>query len=261
MRIWGWIGWGALALFGAWAIVYGALTNGASAQSHEAPRARPLVREVIAAVRAPADALHDPFAQDDVVVERIATTHGISNTGSIVVAIAECGRNAALDDLAVALPFPAVLIVDPNGRDAKRAATLAYDRGKAVYVQTDDVPPESVLAQWRREFARFDGIASLRWEGASARLGGSGIAFFDERGDADAMRFGADGVALLRRDVTIDDRSEQGYIGYMLHQAFQSAHRVGRAVVFARAQGATLRVLGESAAAAASDGITFEDSP
>jgi polysaccharide deacetylase 2 family uncharacterized protein YibQ len=75
-------------------------------------------------------------------------------------------------------------------------------------------------------------------------LAHTGLAFLDERGDADARGFAALGVAVYSRDATADDCTAASYIAFMLQRAAMRSQRQGRLVVLMRPLARSLDALG-----------------
>ena len=74
-------------------------------------------------------------------------------------------------------------------------------------------------------------------------LAGTGLEFFDERGDADPAPFVAAHVRFVTRDATVDDRSAETYIEFMLARAAERSEHEGRLTVLMRPLPASLAAL------------------
>ena len=74
-------------------------------------------------------------------------------------------------------------------------------------------------------------------------LNGSGLVFFDERGDADRGDFATNGVQIVQRDTTVDDRTGAAYIRFMLDRAAMRSRKAGRMVALMRPLPSTLTAL------------------
>ena len=118
-------------------------------------------------------------------------------------------------------------------------------------------PTAATLASLRQRFDGATGLASGRSAGFAEALGGTGLAFFDERGAAEAGAFARAGVPLIRRDLTVDDRDEAGYETYMLERAIVLGAARGRAVAWMHPRASSLGALRAFAKNAARDLVAF----
>lgn len=177
----------------------------------------------------------DLFTQDDVVVERQRAGGSDWHNEQLAIAIGLCGESVAAQSGFLRLGVPLAFVLDPHAAQAAAFARLVRDANQTLLVQAAVPPSAATLAYLHRTIGAFDGIAARDSRGMAAALQGSGLMFFDERGDAaDANEFAAAGVALVRRDVTADDRSAAGYVTFMLSRAAGLSRRVGTVVVLLR---------------------------
>lgn len=176
----------------------------------------------------------DLFSEDDVVVDRAqtATSAWLPERLSFVVGL--CGRSLALDAEFLRLGLPLAIDLDPHGSDAQHVASYVTAQGLALLIHVDSAPSAAVLADFKKRFGSFDGIASRTSDGMPQALRGTGLLFFDERGEADARRFAMTGIHVVSRDATVDDRSSPSYISFMLDRAALRSQREGRVVVLMR---------------------------
>lgn len=176
----------------------------------------------------------DAFSDDDVVVDRAqaATSAWLPERLSLVVGL--CGESAALDGQFLRLGLPLAIDLDPRGAEAERVARYVNAQGLALLIHTAAPPTAAMLAGFSKRFGHVDGIASRSSAGMASALRGTGLVYFDERGDADPHPFIVSGVRFIARDATVDDRSSPGYISFMLGRAAMRSEREGRMVVFMR---------------------------
>jgi hypothetical protein len=113
-------------------------------------------------------------------------------------------------------------------------ALAAIIAGDIVLLHLEHAPTPSQLVQLRKRFGAFDGIASRATDGFVQSLDGTGLMFFDERGDADASEFSGVGIPIMQRDATVDDRTARSYIHFMLARVVQRSQLEGRSVVLMR---------------------------
>jgi len=194
-----------------------------------------VVASVHAVLRDPSDSrVDDLFSRDDVVIERprLASDHWLAPQLSIVVGL--CGSAPSEDAAFIRTNVPIAFDVDPSAAQATDVAELARQAGDVVLLHVGSAPTQAQLARLRKRFGNFDGIASRSSEGFVQSLDGTGLLFFDERGDADAGEFSAVDIPFAQRDVTVDDRTARGYIRFMLDRAVESSEREGRSVVLMR---------------------------
>jgi polysaccharide deacetylase 2 family uncharacterized protein YibQ len=190
-------------------------------------------------------AVVDPFSDDDVVVERAVAGARNWRVPRLSFIVGLTGNSAIVESQFLRLNVPVAFDVDPAAPDAAAFAKLARANGDALFVHVGSAPtPAQVLALTGR-IGSFDGIASHSDDGMARALHGTGMMFFDEEGDAASAPFAKARVALVQRDVTIDDRSSETYISYMLGRAALRARREGRLVVFMRPQPNSLDALNQ----------------
>ena len=103
-----------------------------------------------------------------------------------------------------------------------------------MLIHVGTAPSKATLAGLSQRFGHIDGIASRDSTGMPDALRGTGLLFFDERGDADSHEFAMTGVRFTGRDTTVDDRSSPSYISFMLDRAAMRSQREGRMVVLMR---------------------------
>jgi len=126
------------------------------------------------------------------------------------------------------------LDIDPNAQQAEAVAQLAHEAGDVVLIHEDRAPSQGELEKLRKRFGQFDGIASRSSARFVQALDGTGLLFFDERGDADGAEFAAVGIPLVQRDATVDDRTASSYIRFMLARVVQRSELEGRLVILMR---------------------------
>lgn len=187
--------------------------------------------------------ISDAFSDDDVVIERpyVEQTHWIPATLSVVVGL--CGDNAALDGAFLRLGMPVALDVDPHARDADRTARYVAAEHQLLFIHVTTAPSQDTLLRLRDRFGSYAGVASRTDEGMPQALNGTGLAFFDERGDANRAEFAQNNVPIIQRDATVDDRTGNAYITFMLDRAALRSRRAGRLVVLMRPLPNTLAAL------------------
>jgi len=228
-----WLAVIALAL----AAIIGGFVSGSATAPHLAHRsAAPRVAASVHAVLGdPSDAaINDIFSQDDVVIDRPqrATTRWLAPQIAIVVGL--CGNSPSNESPFMQMNVPVAFDIDPSAPQATDVAQLAHEAGDEVLVHLGTAPSQSQLAQLRKRFPGLIGVASRSSEGFVQALDGTGLLFFDERGDADAADFTGAGIPVAQRDATVDDRTARSYIRFMLARAVQRSQREGRSVVLMR---------------------------
>ena len=220
------------------AIVAGYASGASSARIPPRPaeHARVTAPPVHAVLHDPSDAaVNDLFSNDDVVVDRSAAPDEARwQQPTLAVVVGLCGYSADADESFMQLPIPIAFDIDPHAPQAARVAELAREAHDLVLVHLTDAPTQTRLTALRRQLGAFDGIASRNAPRFVQVLDGTGLLYFDERGDADAWEFRNVGIAFARRDVTVDDRTDSGYIRYMLGRAVQRSERVGPLIVLMR---------------------------
>ena len=149
----------------------------------------------------------------------------------------------SIDAAFVQMRVPIAFDVDPSAAQAVMVVQLAREAGDLVLLHLENAPTQWQLAQLRKRFGTFDGVASRSSERFVQSLDGTGLLFFDERGDADAGEFSAAGIPIAQRDETVDDQTARGYIRFMLARAVQRSQREGRSVVLMRPQHPSLDAL------------------
>ncbi|HEV7180383.1 MAG TPA: divergent polysaccharide deacetylase family protein [Candidatus Baltobacteraceae bacterium] len=188
------------------------------------------------------EAVADPFSDDDVVVERTpASTMWLKPRLSFVIALT--GDSTVLDAQFLRLGVPLAFDLDPAGSDAAAFANLVRSRGDVLLIHLGSAPEASQLRRLQERLGHFDGIASRSSRAMARALEGTGLIFFDESGYAEEEPFARDGVPLVHRDATADDRTSASYIGYMLARTAMRARREGRMVVLLRPLPDSLRAL------------------
>ena len=237
--------WLAIIALALAAIVAGYMSGNASAPPPLRRGVQPRVAASVHAVmRDPSDSrVDDLFAQDDVVVDRPqrATGHWLEPELSIVVGLA--GGSPSMDAAFMQTNVPIAFDIDPSAAQATDVAQLARESGDVVLLHLEHAPTPSQLAQLRKRFGGFDGVASRNPDGFVQSLDGTGLLFFDERGGADASEFSGVGIPIVQRDATVDDRTAHSYIRFMLARVVQRSQVEGRAVVLMRPLAHSLDVL------------------
>lgn len=205
--------------------------------------------------------VNDAFSDDDVVIERpiLEQEHWIPASLSVVVGL--CGDNAALDGAFLRLGMPVALDVDPHARDADRTARYAADEHQLLFIHVTAPPSDDTLARLRDRFGKFAGVASRTSVGMANALNGSGLIFLDERGDADRAEFAQNNVRIIQRDTTVDDRTGNAYITFMLDRAAMRSRRVGRLVALMRPLPNTLAALQAFAGTRSAQIVALTETP
>jgi polysaccharide deacetylase 2 family uncharacterized protein YibQ len=186
----------------------------------------------------------DAFAQDDVVVDRPRAPLAQFERERLALVVGLCGNSIAKESGFLHLGSPVAIVVDPGAPEAAAFSQIVREAGDALFVQAGAPPSPARLTLLHRLLGAFDGIAGRNATGMAAALRGTGLAFFDERGDsANDLDFATAHVSLIRRDVTADDRASAGYVTFMLERAAALSRRTGPVVIFARPLPATLHAL------------------
>ncbi len=176
----------------------------------------------------------DLFSNDDVVVDRAQTARNAWLPERLSVVVGLCGESAALESEFLRLGLPLAIDLDPHGAEADRIARYVNAQGLALFIHTGAPPSRATLAELQKRFGRINGVASRSASGMADALRGTGLVFFDERGDTDSRPFTVTGVRFVARDATVDDRSSPSYISFMLDRAAMRSEREGRMVVLMR---------------------------
>lgn len=176
----------------------------------------------------------DLFSGDDVVVDRArtATSAWLPERLSIVVGLT--GNSVAVDGEFLGLGLPIAFDLDPHAAEANRVAEYVMSQGLVLLIHVTEAPSAATVKRLRERFRRIDGIASRSTHGMASALRGTGLLFFDERGDADETPFLENGVRFVARDATVDDHSSPNYIAFMLERTAIRSQREGRMVVLMR---------------------------
>ena len=228
--------WLAVIALALAAIGGGYMSGSASAPQLRRTAGKPHpAASVHAVLKDPSDAqVDDAFSEDDVVVERSRVRTARWYEPRLAVVVGLCGASPAADSAFVNLGAPITVDIDPAAREAADVAEIAHDANDLVLIHLDAPPGEAELERLRRRFPHFDGIASRRSSGFVQALDGTGLLFFDERGDAVASDFERAGIPFAQRDTTVDDRTARSYIHFMLARAVQRSQREGLSVVLMR---------------------------
>jgi polysaccharide deacetylase 2 family uncharacterized protein YibQ len=248
--------WSIVGALGAVAIVSGIVSNARIAARNAPHRKAAIARPSSSpspGVRATAAVLGSDW---NVVVDR-SPAPDADGSARVAIAVGPCGANATLDAAFARLDLPMALVIDPNGADARTIAALAGSAGKPFYLQVGSAPTAVTLAALRQRFDGMTGIASGQSSGVAAALAGSGLAYFDERGNADARTFARAGVGLISRDVTVDDRDQAGYVTYMLQRTIVLGAARGRAVAWMHPRVSSLHALRAFGTASSRDLVGF----
>lgn len=274
------------------AIVFSIVAIGAgywSGRSTVAPPhaafALPVPQNVAMPAPAPfARTLHGPHSLDltegtsviggeNAVVANDPAAGSLSEDANIALIIAGTGRSLKIESPFLDLPVPLTVIVDPEADDAQAVAAAAFDRGKTVYIrlplsaQTGAPALRSALDRYHRVFPAFSGIA-VRFDPEDATeearllagaLRGSSIGVLDLSGAGPRARglLLRAHVHVRRRDVTIDNRDDAGYVRFMLAQAVQVARGRGGAVVVAHPYPQSFVALSRLVGDGGRDGVNF----
>jgi polysaccharide deacetylase 2 family uncharacterized protein YibQ len=227
------------------AIVGGFQSGVSNAPVSPIVKLRPMATPSVKPVRSgSSDAeINDSFSDDDVVIDRpiLEQEHWIPASLSVVVGLS--GTNAALDGAFLRLGMPVALDLDPHASDAQLTAQYVADAHQTLFIHVTAPPNDDTLARLRDRFGAFVGVASHGSEGMPQALAGTGLAFFDERGDADRAEFARNNVRLWQRDTTVDDRTGNAYIVFMLNRAALRSRKAGRLVALMRPLPDTLAAL------------------
>ncbi|HTZ55535.1 MAG TPA: divergent polysaccharide deacetylase family protein [Candidatus Acidoferrum sp.] len=228
--------WLAVIALALAAIIAGYVSGNATTPPALHRNAQPRVAASVHAVmRDPSDSrVSDVFAGDDVVIDRPqrATSRWLEPQLSIVVGLA--GDSPSIDAAFMQTNVPIAFDIDPSSAQATDVAQLAREAGDVVLLHVERAPTQTQLAQLRKRFGAFDGLASRVSDGFVQSLDGTGLLFFDERGDADGGEFSAVGIPIVQRDATVDDRTARSYIHFMLSRVVQRSQLEGRSVVLMR---------------------------
>jgi polysaccharide deacetylase 2 family uncharacterized protein YibQ len=237
--------WLAIIALAIAAIVGGYVSGRATAPPPRASAQPRVVASAHAVLHDPSDSrVADLFSRDDVVIDRPQqfSEHWLAPQLSVVVGLS--GSSPSVDAAFMQLNVPIAFDIDPSAAQATDVAQLARQSGDLVLVHVESAPTQSQIARLRKRFGAIDGLASRSSEGFVQSLDGTGLLFFDERGDADASEFSAVGIPFAQRDETVDDRTARTYIHFMLDRAVQRSQREGRSVVLMRPQNHSLEALG-----------------
>lgn len=241
MSRFGLVFWSALAACGAGAIVAGMIGD-ARVASHATAHAKAVAKARPASTAKPHPS-SAAFGDDwDVVVDR-APSPNADGSARVAVVVGPCGTNAALDAAFAHVDLPIGMVIDPQGADAVAAATLARSQRKPFYLQVGTVPSPAAIGVLLERFDGAAGFASPDERGMATALAGTGLTYVDERGDADPARFAKAGTALIRRDLTVDDRDATGFVSFMLERAVVLGAARGRAVAWMRPRTSSLQAL------------------
>ena len=222
------------------ALALAAIAGGYFSGRATGPQPRPRVQtravpSVHPVLRDPSDSdVDDLFSDDDVVVDRARTVSTRWLEPQLAIVVGLCGRSAATDAAFIQLGLPLAVDLDPSAPQAGDVAELARESGDLVLLHLANAPTQAQLARLRKRFGDFTGVASRSSNGFVQSLDGTGLLFFDERGDADSQEFSAVGIPIAQRDMTVDDRTARTYIRFMLDRAVQRSRRDGRIVVLMR---------------------------
>ncbi|MHB8147435.1 MAG: divergent polysaccharide deacetylase family protein [Vulcanimicrobiaceae bacterium] len=223
--------WGALIVLSLGVIVAGYLGGSRATPPPTASLRRSHATHSSDAAGAP---VRDLFSNDDVVVERPQMAGLSWQPERLGIVIGLCGQSIAVESGFLGLGVPLSFDLDPHAAQAQGFAADVRAAGERLFIHVGHPPTGPQLTALRRRFGRFDGVASRESAGMAQALAGRSLAFFDERGDADARLFQTAGVPLEQRDVTADDRAAPAYIGYMLRRAAERSAYEGRVVVLMR---------------------------
>lgn len=185
----------------------------------------------------------DLFSDDDVVVERPLAAVANWQPERLAIVVGLCGQSVAVESGFLRLGDPMAFDLDPNAAEAAKFAQFVRESGDPLYVHLGSAPTSAQLDALRARIGAFDGVASRSPRGMTRALAGTGLAFFDERGDADARAFAQANVSLIRRDFTVDNRTAPTYVSYMLERAAARSARAGAVVVLMRPMPSSLDAL------------------
>jgi len=177
-------------------------------------------------------AADDQFVDDDVVVERPAPLLDQWLPEQLQVVVGLCGYSIAAESGFLRTNLPLAFDLDPNAPEAASFAHLVRDAHQVLLVHLDAPLNHAQLAAVRKRIGAFDGVAS-RVAGVDHALRGTKLLFFDENGERDRAQ-PMYGVGIVQRDVTVDNRSDPGYVRFMLGVAAGRSRRFGATVVLMR---------------------------
>lgn len=235
--------WSTLIVLALVAIVAGYVSGSGTAHppptvargaSHVAPARRPRIREV---------AVRDLFSRDAVEIGHPLMARVGRRPQRLSIVVGLCGQSVAVESGFLGLGVPLTFDLDPHAAQAAAFAADVRAAGDRLYVHLERPPSASELASLRAQLGQFDGVASRRSAGMAAALTGQTLAFFDERGEADARPFRRDGVPFVQRDMTVDDRAQRSYIAYMLRRAAERSEYEGASVTLMRPTPTSLAAL------------------
>ncbi len=187
--------------------------------------------------------VRDLFSRDDVVVARHtgASARWLAPQLSLVVGL--CGASARIESAFLHLGLPIAYDLDPHAPEALAFARDAQAAHAELLVHVNEAPSPAVLTALRARFGAIAGVASRTSAGMARALAGSGLVFFDERGTADPRAFADAHVPFVARNTTVDDRTGEGYVLFMLDRAELRSEHEGRLVVLMRPLPSTLTAL------------------
>jgi len=177
-------------------------------------------------------AAEDQFTDDDVVVERPAPLQDQWLPEQLQVVVGLCGYSVAAESGFLRTDLPLTFDLDSNAAEAASFAQLVRDAHQTLLVHVDAPPSHAQLAALRKHIGAFDGVAS-RAAGVEDALRGTKLLFFDENGERDRAR-PTYGVRAVQRDITVDNRTDRGYVRFMLGVAAGRSRRFGAMVVLMR---------------------------
>lgn len=214
-----------------------------------------------------------PPSDEQAVVSNDPGTGRLGDNATVAIVIENAGPSLKLESGFLNMPVPVTFAIDPAADEASEVAAAAFDRSKPVYILLT-MSPAQTTAMLKKKIAKF----------VSAFPSMSGIAVrFDDQYEkreatvvAQALRDGhlhlldltglepaaervlrTGGIMCRRRDVTIDNRDEAAYVGFMLAQAVQVARGRGTAVIVAHPYPGSLDALETLIGNRARDGVNF----
>ena len=211
---------------------------------------------------------------DAAVVANTPGTGTLADDASVALVIEDAGPSLKLEAGFLNFSVPLTLAIDPAADEAVAVAAAAYERGKTVYVElllsagVDGDALKIRIDKLRRAIPSMSGVA-VRFSDENqvhqaAVLGqvlrSENLRVLDLTGiDRDAQRkLTSAGISNRRRDITIDNREESGYVRFMLAQAIQVARGRGMAVIVAHPNPESYAALSSLLAKSVIDGVDFK---
>jgi polysaccharide deacetylase 2 family uncharacterized protein YibQ len=214
-----------------------------------------------------------PPSDEEAVVSNDPGTGTLGDNATVAIVIENAGPSLKLESGFLNMPVPMTFAVDPAADEASEVAAAAFDRGKTVYILLEMSPSQTKallqkrIAHFRSVFPAMSGVAvhfDQEYEEREATvlaqaLRDEHLHVLDLTGLEPAAErvLHTGGIVSRRRDVTIDNRDEAAYVGFMLAQAVQVARGRGTAVIVAHPYPGSLDALSTLVDNSARDGVNF----